>query len=112
MRTMSPVPCATSRLDTKKIDFPSGVQARIDRVIERTVVVARHGALPVGNERASLRQPAVAKLRGVEKEVAGARGGDPGEAHSIWRPTGLDVDRAARSERRHRSGGEVEQHQL
>ena len=85
---------------------------RIDRVIERAVVVARHCASMVGNQRPDLPEAAVPSLRDVRQEVAGANRGDPGEPRSVRRPSGLDVDRAARGERRHRAAREVEQHQL
>ena len=85
---------------------------RIDRVIERAVVVARHRAPVVGNDGANLRKAAVADESRVQEEVAGARRGDPGEARSVRRPARIDVHRAARGERRHRAGRNFQQHQL
>jgi hypothetical protein len=89
-----------------------GRPRRVDGVIERTVVVARHGAPPIRRQRPRLGDAAVAEPGDVSQKMAGPVGRDKGEAAAIGRPPRLDIDRAGRGERRHPPRCQVEQHQL
>src|SRR6266436_788889 len=66
----------------------------------------------VGDDRANLREPAIAGLPHKQEKVAGPSGGDPREPRSVRRPARLDVHRSARRQRRHRAAPDIEQHQL
>ena len=68
-RTMSPVPCAISRFDTNTQLLAVARPCRVDRVIERAVVVARDAAAPIRQSAAATRDAA---RRGPRQRAAGS----------------------------------------